>query len=101
MSDSTPIKPNADNFGVVTAAVFSIQQTLGQHIHNLETLNANFATDHDDKVKMEESIKSLQRLLKFQSALLTVIGVGGAWVFLRVYELLLPLLQSKLGLPVK
>jgi len=96
-----PIKPTPEGFGVVTAAVFDIQRTLGEHIHNLQSLNMNYAKDHDDKIKMEENIKSLQRLIKLNSVLLSTIGVCAAWFFLRIWELILPLLQLKLGLPIK
>src|SRR5437764_6778292 len=104
----TPVPPTPESFGVMLGVVLDMQKTLGGHIHDLATLNANYDKDHEDFVRMQETVKSFEatvkamtRTMKFGWTLLIVIGGASVWTFVRIWEIFIPFLQMKLGVPIK
>lgn len=98
-------KPNVnatpETFGLVVQAVFDTQRQLGEMMENLKTLNSNFEKQHADNLMLEKRMSKVTLTMRFGWALLLTIGAGAAWTILRVWELITPLLQLKLGLPTK
>ena len=95
------IKANPDTFGLVVQAVFDTQRQLGEMMQDLKTLNVNHEKQHQDNLELQAKMAKVTLTMKFGWSLLVTIGLGAAWTILRIWELVIPLLQTKLGLPIR
>ncbi len=104
--------PPAETFGLVVSAVFDIQAKLGEQGKTVETLNTRYMEQREDIRILEKLIETkilelttamslMNRTLYAGWILLITIGGMAAWTIYRVWEVILPLIQTKLGLPVR
>ncbi len=114
-----PKPPTPDSFGLVATAVFDMHKELGKQSQLCETLDRHYMEQREDIRALEKvieaqglefkasvqsfkaSIKSLNRTMYLGWLLLVTIGAAVIWMVVRVWEILLPFLQLKLGLPTK
>jgi hypothetical protein len=96
--------------GLVVNAVFDIQSKLGKQERTVETLNGHYMEQREDirtlerlievqVLELKTTIKSMNRTMYAGWVLLVTIGSGVGFTIYRVWEVLLPFLQMKLGLP--
>ncbi len=106
------VKATQENFGLVFNAVMGVQLEVGKQSKLCETLDRHYMEQREDIRTLEKiieaqglefknAIKSLNRTMYLGWALLLAIGAAVIWMVLRVWEILLPFLQLKLGLPTK
>jgi len=95
------IKAVPETFGLVVQAVFDTQRQLGEMMHDIKTLNANYEQQHKDNEELERRVDKMTLTMRFGWALLLTLGGAAAWTILRIWEIWLPMLQLKLGLPTK
>lgn len=96
MSDEKgAVQPTPDTFGLVVSAVFSIQQTLGEQIHTMQTLSENAAQQHRDLGEMRQAVSEMKALVKYGAVLLVALAGVSAWLFRQMWSLLIPFLQGK------
>ena len=107
-----PPAPPPETFGLVVSAVFDIQSKLGEQTKTVETLNTRYMEQREDIRILEKLIETkvlelttamtlMNRTLYAGWILLVTIGGIAAWTIYRVWEVILPLIQSKLGIPAR
>ncbi len=107
-----PSVPTPDNFGLVAKAVFDMRGELGKQSQLCETLDRHYMEQREDirtleklvetqVLELKTSIKAMNRTMYAGWILLLAMGGAVAWLILRVWEILLPFLQVKLGLPAR
>jgi len=110
--EPSPPAPSPETFTLVVSAVFDIQGKLGEQSKTVETLNTRYMEQREDIRILEKLIESkvlelttamtlMNRTLYAGWILLITIGGIAAWTIYRVWEVILPLIQMKLGIPVK
>ncbi len=108
----SPPPPAPETFTLVVSAVFDIQGKLGEQSKTVETLNTRYMEQREDIRILEKLIETkvlelttamtlMNRTLYAGWILLVTIGGIAAWTIYRVWEVILPLIQSKLGIPVR
>ena len=106
------VAPNPDTFGLVVSAVFDMRSELGKQSTMCETLDRHYMEQREDirtleklietqVLELKTSIKAMNRTMKLGWVLLVAIAGSALWTILRIWEVLLPYLQVKLGLPTK
>ncbi len=115
MTEEAPkpsIQATPDTFGMVVAAVFNIQEKIGNQTKAVETLNAHHMEQREDMrileallekktLELTTAMQSMSRTMYAGWLLLIVIGGIASFTIYRVWEIILPLLQLKLGLPTR
>ncbi len=108
----SPPPPAPETFTLVVSAVFDIQGKLGEQSKTVETLNTRYMEQREDIRILEKLIETkvlelttamtlMNRTLYAGWILLVTIGGIAAWTIYRVWEVILPLIQSKLGIPAR